>query len=173
MTVSLTESIRRTLLTSPRPTTRRKFTLFSLGLAAALPFRARALTSALPASTSLAVELSAALNAGRPLIVMVSLEGCAYCKIVRESYLTPLRSETGQPIVQIDMGSAAAMRDFQGALTTQGAQVGAWNVMVAPTLLFFGTGGYECAARLLGFPSADFYGAYLEQRLRDASRGIR
>ena len=128
------------------------------------------MTSALPAPASLAAELAAALQAGRPLVVMVSLEGCPYCRIVRESYLAPLRSETGQPVVQIDMGSVVSMRDFQGATTTQGAQAGAWNVKVAPTLLFFGKGGREVAARLVGASIPDFYGAYLEQRLRDASR---
>lgn len=159
---------------TPQPSTRRKFALFPLAWATvtALPCTAGAQTSALPASAYLAAELSSALRTGHPLMVMVSLDGCAYCRIVRDSYLAPLRRETGQPMVQIDMGSAAAMNDFQGALTTQGAQVGAWDVKVAPTLLFFGRGGREIAARLVGFSSPDFYGAYLEQRLRDAVRAI-
>ena len=175
MTAALTGPMPGILLTPPQPPTRRKFALFPLALAsvALLPGTARALTSALPASASLAEELSAALQISHPLLVMVSLAGCPYCKIVRQNYLAPLRSETGQPMVQIDMGSAAAIRNFQGALTTQGAQVGAWNVNVAPTLLFFGKGGRESAARLVGFSSPDFYGAYLEQRLRDATGATR
>lgn len=174
MTIALEDPPQRNLQSTPAKPTRRKVALLlsTLACVALVPSRARALASNLPAPASLAVELAAALQGGRPLVVMVSLDGCPYCRIVRENYLAPLRRETGQPVVQIDMGSAAAMRDFQGALTTQGAQVGAWNVKVTPTVLFFGKGGREVAARLVGASIPDFYGAYLEQRLRDAGRAM-
>lgn len=174
MSIAVKDRVQGALLSAPEQTTRRKFALLLSALAsvALLPSRAGALGSTLPAPASLAAELAAALKVGRPLVVMVSLEGCPYCRIVRESYLAPLRSETGQPVVQIDMGSAGAMLDFKGALTTQGAQVGAWNVKVTPTVLFFGKGGRELAARLVGASIPDFYGAYLEQRLRDAGRAM-
>ena len=59
----------------------------------------------LPPAIALPEELALALATGSPLVVMVSLEGCPFCKIVRESYLVPMRQEQGLPVVQVDMRS--------------------------------------------------------------------
>jgi thioredoxin-related protein len=126
----------------------------------------------LPAPASLADELSAALRFGRPLVVMASLDGCPFCKLVRDSHLSPLRADTGQPVVQLDMGSAQAVRDFKNVGTTHNDLLRAWGVKVAPTLLFFGKGHREVAPRLIGAAIPDFYGAYLEERLRTARLGL-
>jgi hypothetical protein len=126
----------------------------------------------LPWPGSLAAELSAALKSGRPLIVMASLDGCPYCKIVRENYLVPLRRETGQPAVQLDLGSSRAVTDFQGAARTHAQLLAGWRVRVAPSVMFFGPQGRELAERLVGASIPDFYGAYLEQRLLDARRAL-
>jgi len=126
----------------------------------------------LPAPASLADELSAALRAGRPLVVMASLEGCPFCRLVRDSYLAPLRTETGQPVVQLDMGSAQTVRDFKNGITTHKDLLRAWGVKVAPTLLFFGKDQREAAPRLVGAAIPDFYGAYLDERLRTARQGL-
>ena len=153
---------------------RRLVAVFPLAaaLASLWPRSARAAPLGLAAPDSLAQELTSALGSGRPLVVMVSLPGCPYCKIVRESHLVPLRRDTGQPVVQIDMGSQVAVRDFQGGLTTHADLVRGWKVKSAPTVLFFGKGGREAAPRLVGASIPDFYGSYLEQRLRDAASGL-
>ena len=121
----------------------------------------------LPQPRSLAVDLATALEMRRPLVVMVSLEGCPYCKQVRENYLVPMRHDQALPVVQVDMRSTRPVSDFAGAPRTHDQMVRAWGVKSAPTLLFFGPGGQEVAPRLTGF-SADFYSAYLEQRLQQA-----
>lgn len=126
----------------------------------------------LPAPESLAGELSAALAAGQPLVVLVSLDGCPFCKLVRQAYLGPLRSENGQRVVQIDMGSARRLAGFRGELATHDQLVRAWGVKTAPTVLFFGRGGREIAARLVGASIPDFYGAYLQDRLQAARRSL-
>ncbi|TFZ05062.1 hypothetical protein EZ242_00975 [Ramlibacter rhizophilus] len=125
----------------------------------------------LPAPRSLAVDLAAALALGQPLVVMVSLHGCPWCKLVRESYLAPLRREQQLPVVQVDMGSQERLQDFAGVLRTHGEMVRAWQVRSAPTLLFFGREAREVAPRLVG-ASTDFYGAYLEQRIEQARRAV-
>jgi hypothetical protein len=99
---------------------------------------------------------------------MASLDGCPFCRVVRNSYLAPLRAETGQPVVQLDMGSRMAVRDFDGALRSHDDILRAWHVGVAPTVLFFGKGGHEVAQRLAGASIPDFYGAYLDERLHTA-----
>jgi hypothetical protein len=134
-------------------------------------WHAGALAATLPAPASLADELAAALARRQPLVVLGSLEGCPFCRIARDSYLAPLRAESGLPVVQLDTGSTRAVRDFAGTAATHDGLLRAWKVSTWPTVLFFGAGGREVAPRLVG-ASADFYGAYLDERLAAARRRI-
>lgn len=161
------------LAIDPALLTRRRFALLPLALgAAAWGASMEAGAATLPPAESLQSELAAALRAGKPLVVMVSLDGCPFCKMVRDSYLAPLRAETGQPVVQLDMGSRHPLRDFDGTPTTDDAMLRGWRIGVAPTVLFFGQGGREAAPRLVGASIPDFYGAYLDDRLRTAQRSL-
>lgn len=147
--------------------------LGSLGLGGlALGAARRAGAATLPAPASLAAELADALRRGHPLVVMASLAGCPFCRLVRDSYLAPLRAETGQPVVQLDMGSAAPVLDFSGVARSHEEVLRGWKVGVAPTVLFFGRGGREVAERLAGASIPDFYGAYLDERLQSARRKL-
>ena len=140
------------------------------GLLLPVVARAGAAHSSLPVAQSLAQELEAALRAGRVLVAMVSLDACPYCRIVREHYLAPLRAQ-GQPVVQLEFGKKLPLADFAGAATTHAQLMQHLRVRSAPTVLFFGRGGREAAPRLVGL-SPDFYGAYLEERLQAAQRGL-
>jgi len=139
-----------------------------------LPVRAGAQTppALLPATRSLPDELALALRQGLALVVMVSLEGCPFCRIARQSHLLPMHREGGV-IVQVDMRSTQMVRDFDGQITTHDALVQRWRVSIAPTLLFFGPGGREVAERMEGAYQPDFYGPYLDERLDKARLAIR
>ena len=126
----------------------------------------------LPAPQSLADELERALSKANPLVVMVSLESCPFCRVARDNYLEPLRLE-GLPVVQIDMRSSHAVRDFSGATVTHDQLVQVWRVTIAPSVLFFGPRGKEIVARMEGSYIADFYGAYLDQRIEQARAVIK
>ena len=126
----------------------------------------------LPPAVSLPDELAVALAAGSPLVVMVSLEGCPFCKIVRESFLAPMRQEQRLPVVQVDMRSQRSVRNFNAMPTTHEALIAAWRIEIAPTVLFLGRHGVEVAERLVGGYIPDFYGAYLAQRLEAAKRAV-
>lgn len=141
-------------------------------LAAVLPV-ARAVSATLPQAVSLADELVAALRRGEPLVVMVSLEGCPFCTVARNSYLAPLRQEGRLAIVQVDMRTTRSLKDFQGQSLTHEQMTRRWSISLAPTLLFFGKGGMEVAERLVGGMLPDFYGAYLDQRLDTARKAVR
>jgi len=134
---------------------------------------AGAAAATLPSARLLRDELTQALKVGGPLVVMVSLNGCPFCKVVREHYLSPMRAEQDLPVVQVDMHSAATVQDFKGVALTHDQLVHAWQVTLAPTVLFFGRGGAEVAPRLAGIGSSDFYGAYLERRLEQARTAIK
>jgi thioredoxin-related protein len=125
----------------------------------------------LPRTESLPAALSQALQLKQPLVVMVSLQGCPFCKVVRESYLHPLLA-SGLQVVQIDMRDHQPLVDFDGTALTQDAWVRKQGIKLAPTVLFFGAQGREVAARLKGAYLPDFYGAYLDEQLATARRAV-
>lgn len=126
----------------------------------------------LPVPESLADELALALKKGNPLLVMVSLDSCPFCKIARENYLAPLQRQSGIVVVQIDMRNRQTVQDFKGISQTQDQLIRSWGIKVAPTVLFFGRGGVEVAERLVGGYIPDFYGSYLDDRVRMARASV-
>jgi hypothetical protein len=151
---------------------RRRIALSPLALGAAWVLPAPAGAATLPAARSLGDELSAALRQRKPLVVMASLDGCPFCRIVRDNYLAPMLREGTVAVVQLDMQSTRAVAGFDGIAGTHQDLLRAWSVKVAPTVLFFGKGGREIAPRLEGASIPDFYGAYLDDRLRTARQAI-
>jgi hypothetical protein len=127
---------------------------------------------ALPSAQALGLELMKALAKNRPLVVMVSLAGCPYCKIARENYLLPMVRQDAISVVQVDMMSKRALLDFQGTSMTHEQMIDKWKVRIAPTLLFFGRAGEEKAERLVGGYLSDFYDAYLQERLQTAKKNL-
>lgn len=149
------------------PKLSRRALLATAAMAPALQW-ARAATAVLPSAVSLPDELKSALASGHPLLVMVSLEGCPFCRIARENYLNPLRERQGLPVVQVDMRSKQMLRTMQGSMQTHDEWIRSMGVKVAPTVLFFGRGGSEIVERMTGGYIPDFYGAYLDERLKQA-----
>lgn len=128
----------------------------------------------LPTPRSLRAAAQAVAERGEPLIVMITLRGCVYCDLVRNSYLHPLMREGKAFAVQIDLQDRASpVQDFEGATTTPAALAERWKIGLTPTLLFVGPDGRERAPRLEGVSSTDFYGEYLNQRLETARQSIR
>ena len=150
---------------------RRRETLLALASSLMLPAAMAAEKAVLPASQSLADELQHALGKGKPLVLMVSLDGCVFCQAVRQSHLVPLHASTGLAVVQLDMRSRQPTRNFDGSAITHDERIRAWGIRLAPTLLFIGRAGNEVAERLEGY-SADFYSAYLSERLALAQTRI-
>lgn len=125
----------------------------------------------LPTSQSMPRDLAAALAGKQPLVVMATLRGCPFCKIVREHHLLPLR-EAGAFVTQIHFLSSQPLQGWGGAATTHGEMVKQLRIEVAPTVLFYGAGGKEVAERLSGSSIPDFYGAYLEERVKTAQAAV-
>ncbi|MDZ4073743.1 MAG: hypothetical protein U1E04_03215 [Hylemonella sp.] len=143
--------------------------------AAALPLAlgTTAQAAELPAAHNLKDELASALARREPLVVMVSLEGCPFCKIARNNYLAPMHEHEGLHVAQVDMRSRTRVLDFGGKAVTHDDLVRLWKIRIAPTVLFFGRDGAEVAERLVGGYIPDFYGAYLDQRLAQARATLR
>ena len=144
---------------------RRRDWLVRLGVSlAVLPAWAQTVRATLPAAQSLPDELARALKNKQPLIVMVSLDGCVFCRQARQSHLSPM-ALAGTAIVQVDMRNNQPVLDFAGKLTTHDELTRRWKVSITPTLLFFGPGGKEVAERMEGAYLPDFYVPYLEERM--------
>ena len=126
----------------------------------------------LPSSQDLRRELQAALARQEPLVVMASLHGCPYCKLVRENFLLPL-SQSGACITQIHFLSRDPLRNWAGEQSTHGAVIRQLGIELAPSLLFYGAAQQEVAARLVGGSIPDFYGAYLDERMAAARAALR
>lgn len=125
--------------------------------------------AALPVPASLQTAAQAARAQGEPLVVMVTLAGCAFCEVVRNHYLGPMLRRGEVQAVQIDMlDRRTPLLDLQGRPTSGYEQARAWRVRVAPTVLFLDERGRELAERLEGIGVADFYGPYLDERLQTA-----
>ena len=152
--------------------TRRQCLMPTLGGAMWAAYGAAAAAAGLPVPVSLPDELQMALKKGSPLLVMVSLDGCPFCKVARENYLLPLQRQQGVSIVQIDMRGPHMLQGFGGPAQTHEALSRSWGIKVAPTVLFFGRGGVEVAERLVGGYLPDFYGAYLDERVQLARASL-
>ena len=125
--------------------------------------------AALPTPASLRGAAQAAAALGEPLVVMTTLAGCPYCDLVRNHHLLPLRREGKVQAVQIDTRDRTSnLQGFQGENTTPAEQARVWKARFAPTVLFLGPQGQELAERLVGVAVADFYGEYLDARLKQA-----
>ncbi len=136
------------------------------------PIAATAAPAQLPAALSLHDELDRASKTKDPLIVMVSLAGCPFCRMARDSYLGPMQKK-GFPIVQVDMRSDLAVKDLKGQMTSHDQLVKQWNVSIAPTLIFLGPKGEELVDRMEGGYLPDFYGAYLDEKIAKARKILR
>lgn len=127
----------------------------------------------LPVPASLRAAAQAAQQRKLPLLVLVTLKGCAFCDIVRTNYLGPMHQRGEVFAVQVNMlDRKTALQDVQGATTTPYEQAHLWKARMAPTVLFLNAQGREVAERLEGMPSADFYGAYLQERIDQARRQV-
>ncbi len=140
-----------------------------IGVSGAVAAQGEAAT--LPVAQALSDELARAMRNKQPLIVMVSLDGCVFCRQARQSHLSPMH-RSGTVIVQVDMRSNQPVLDFAGKLTTHDQLIRLWKVSITPTLLFFGPGGKEVAERMEGAYLPDFYGSYLEERIATGRKAL-
>jgi thioredoxin-related protein len=127
----------------------------------------------LPSSKSLQNDIAAALKTVKPLVVLVSLDNCPFCKIARENYLIPFTIEQAITVIQVNIGHDTVIEDAMGKQTTHAQLIRNWSIKAAPTVLFLGKGGVEIAPRLVGGTSSDFYGAYLQERVDQAIKSLK
>lgn len=126
---------------------------------------------ALPRPASWKAVLAESRATGRPIVLMFSSVGCAWCELVRRDHLRYLardQQKLGVIVVELDLLDRKPFADGE----TPAGIAKAMGVRFAPTVAFLGPEG-ELAERLLGYQSADFYGAYLDDRIQQARAALR
>jgi thioredoxin-related protein len=159
---------------------RTAITIFSLACSFAGPTGTEAAETPetlLAAPADLAAVSRAAAREGRAVLVLFSEEGCPYCARLRRDFLFPMRRNEGYrsklEFHEIDIHSAAPIRDFAGRSTSQREIARRYGVKLLPTVILFGPGGEPLARPLVGYNGPDFYGAYLDERIETALAKLR
>ena len=138
-----------------------------------MPTLAWAKDTTLPVPVSLPDAAQAAAARKEPLVLLISLPGCPYCELVRRNYLLPARRDAGLQAWQLNITDRTTpLVGFSGKATTAAEQVALWKAGFTPTVLFLGANGQDLAERLVGLASLDFYGAYLDERLKTARAAL-
>lgn len=130
----------------------------------------------LPAARDFRADAAQASAGGRPLLVLFSQDGCPWCERTRREFLLPMQANAGYQarviFRQIDIDQATPLTGFDGAATTHHAFARAMRVKRFPTVMLLGPDGRVLAEPLVGFGIADFYGAYLDERIDKAVAGL-
>lgn len=138
---------------------------------------AAAAQSLLPAARDLAADAKSIARSRVPLIVLVSLPGCAHCETVRRSHLLPLLREepaAQQPLIrQVEINGTDRLRDFDGSMITHTAFARKHQIRIAPVVMFFDAAGKQAAEPLVGSMIPDFYGAHFDAALAESRSKLR
>ena len=126
--------------------------------------------SVLPPLSNLAEDAAQVKKLRMPILVLVSIEGCPYCERIRRQHLIPMSREArpGVLIREVDMHSTHVIKGLANQPLTQAEFAKRHGIRFAPTVLLLGPGGELLAEPLVGASIPDFYGAYLEERIRSA-----
>jgi len=154
----------------------RRLAVSACALALLAPFASLVPSAALAAGTpaldgTRSPQALLAHGDARVVVALFSLPGCPYCEVVRRNYLRHL--EAAAPGVRVAEYGIGDERPFErqgsrDAPQNPAALAKSLGVRVAPTVAFLGDDNRELAERLVGYSSADFYGAYLDGRIARA-----
>ncbi len=149
------------------------------------PWAASGLVSSLSADEALsgARDLAGYLSHDDRAIalVMLSLPNCPVCKVVRRQQLLPLTRDEGYRdigIFEIMMTNDSTALPLAGKLNpgrvrmTPKSFARLLGIRVSPSLVLLSR-HYMLADPLIGYPSPDYYWAYLSERIEAARKAIR
>lgn len=108
-----------------------------------------------------------------PILIMFSAADCDYCMRLEEDVIRPmmLSGDFDRRAImrKVMLDSAAQLKDFSGTKLNVDNYASQHKVRVTPTLIFIDANGKELAPKVIGYQTAEFYAAYLDNAI-DASR---
>ncbi|MFO7603607.1 MAG: thioredoxin family protein [Gammaproteobacteria bacterium] len=131
----------------------------------------------LPVFTDLAAVAAQAQERRLPVLLMFSMDGCGYCRVVEEDFLKPmLRSGDYRDRVIIGMiklDSYQSLRDFDGDEVSAADLASRYRASLTPTVVFVDPEGRELAPRVIGMTTVYFYGGDLDDGINAALQKMR
>ena len=147
-----------------------------MSLACAFAFTAplAAAGTNLAQASDLATAAARESTSGRPIVLFFTQPGCPFCERARREYIRPLaagKAWSAQALT-FEVSLTGGFTGFDGRRTTGAELARSYGIRAYPTVLFVDSKGTVVAEPLVGFTVPDFYGAYLDDRLRTARERI-
>ena len=140
------------------------------------PLTARA-AAALPGAVDFVADGVVARERRVPILLFFNRVGCPYCERALREYLGPMQRDpayAGRVLFrQVEIDKAKRLVDFAGAATSHRDFASRYNIRLTPTIWFVDGEGRTLGDPLVGLPTIDFYGAYLDQRIDDSLARLR
>lgn len=138
---------------------------------------ATAAAAELPLAQDLARDAQELAAKRIPMLVLYSQADCRWCERVRREYLGPMQRDPSYRarvvLRQIDLDSQARLIDFSGRATTHLDFARAEGARVTPTVQLYGPKGERLAEAIIGFLLPDFYAAYIDSAIVQATSRLR
>jgi thioredoxin-related protein len=150
-----------------------------LGTRADAPARAlrRSRHHALPPAGNLAADAARSRARRVPILLMFDRHDCPYCERALREHLVPMSLEPpwrdDALFRQVEVDKATPVVGFDGAPTTHRALAARYGATLTPTVAVVDGDGALLAEPVVGLLTADFYGAYLENALKQGLAKLR
>jgi thioredoxin-related protein len=131
--------------------------------------------AALPEPMNLHADGIQSAQHRKPVVILFSLPGCAYCEVVRKNYLVPLLKESAalRPIIrEVDISANKRFADFRQKQVSHRELADRYGVRVAPTVIFIDSAGNLLTEPIIGGDTAGLYGGYLDNAFAEATRKL-
>ncbi|MFT5113839.1 MAG: thioredoxin-related protein [Parasphingorhabdus sp.] len=136
-----------------------------------------ALSGEIQPASDLSSDGHSAIASNQTVVVLFSSNSCPYCDAVKSEFFQHLENDKrylGNIILrEVLIDSHKTVTNFSGESTTQSSLADQQGIYVVPTVGFFDGSGQELAKRIVGVGNLDFYGWYLDIRIKKALRIIR
>ncbi|MDH3378464.1 MAG: thioredoxin fold domain-containing protein [Gammaproteobacteria bacterium] len=105
-------------------------------------------------------------EANRPIVALLTADYCVYCEIVKKEIFQHITADPRIILRELSIDSDTTLIDFDGSQTTPRQFARGRQVTFTPTVLFLDTKGQSLADPLEGVSTIDYYGFYLEKRIK-------
>jgi thioredoxin-related protein len=111
----------------------------------------------------------------RPVLLFFSVPGCPFCLEVRRSHLVPRLQEAdrGPLIREIEISSRRTFIASDGTATTEYDFANRYKVRMVPHVVLVDADLKLLGDPMIGIGVSDFYGAYLNDAIDNATRKLR
>lgn len=139
--------------------------------------RRRARELALPAATDLAADANESRSRRVPILLFFDRDDCPYCDRALREHLVPMRAEPpwrdDALFRQVEVNRDHPVVGFDGRPTTHRALAHRYGATLTPTVIVVDGRGEPLADAVVGLLTADFYGAYLDDALKQGLARLR